>query len=105
MFATKIKSMTFQLSKELKVGIVFIIALSVLIWGLMYLKGLEIFQPKKVVFAVYDRVNGLVAANPVTIRGMNVGQVFKRVLTDEPGVQRGAAAEQYHAADFRKFAR
>ncbi len=77
MFATKIKSMTFQLSKELKVGIVFIIALSVLIWGLMYLKGLEIFQPKKVVFAVYDRVNGLVAANPVTIRGMNVGQVKK----------------------------
>lgn len=67
--------MTLKLSKELKVGIVFIIALAVLIWGLMFLKGLEIFQSKKVVYAVYDRVNGLVAANPVTIRGMNVGQV------------------------------
>jgi len=69
--------MTIKLSKELKVGVVFVIALSVLIWGLMYLKGLEIFQPKKVVFAVYDRVNGLVAANPVTIKGMSVGQVKK----------------------------
>jgi phospholipid/cholesterol/gamma-HCH transport system substrate-binding protein len=69
--------MTLKLSKELKVGIVFIVALSILIWGLMYLKGLEIFQSKKTVYAVYDKVSGLVAANPVTIRGMNVGQVKK----------------------------
>jgi phospholipid/cholesterol/gamma-HCH transport system substrate-binding protein len=75
MFVMKKAGMTLKITKEVKVGIAFIIALSVLIWGLMYLKGLEIFQPKKVVFAVYDRVNGLVVANPVTIKGMNVGQV------------------------------
>lgn len=67
--------MILKISKELKVGVVFVIALAVLIWGLMYLKGLEMFRNKRVVYAVYDRVNGLVASNPVLINGMKVGQV------------------------------
>lgn len=53
----------------------FVIALSVMVWGIMYLQGIEILKKKRIVFAVYDRVNGLVAANPVTIKGMQVGQV------------------------------
>jgi len=64
-----------KIRKEVKVGAVFVIALAVLIWGIMYLQGIEILKQKRTVFAVYDRVNGLVAANPVTIQGMKVGQV------------------------------
>lgn len=64
-----------KLTKQVKVGILAVIALAVLIWGLMYLKGLDLFQKKQIFYAVYERVNGLVVANPVTIRGMNVGQV------------------------------
>jgi phospholipid/cholesterol/gamma-HCH transport system substrate-binding protein len=63
------------LSKEIKVGILFVVALSVLIWGVMYLKGLEFFTHKKVVYAVYQRVNGLSKDNPVSINGLQVGQV------------------------------
>ena len=67
---TKIKK-----SKEIKVGFLFIVAIAVMIWGLMYLKGLEIWKPKRTFYAYYERVNGLVAANPVTIKGLKVGQV------------------------------
>ncbi|MCK9203172.1 MAG: MlaD family protein [Bacteroidales bacterium] len=63
--------------KEIKVGVVFVIALAVLIWGLMYLKGLELFKTSRTFYAVYDHVNGLVAANPITIKGLKVGQVNK----------------------------
>jgi phospholipid/cholesterol/gamma-HCH transport system substrate-binding protein len=41
----------------------------------MYLKGLELFKSKRTFYAEYEYVNGLVAANPVSIKGMKVGQV------------------------------
>jgi phospholipid/cholesterol/gamma-HCH transport system substrate-binding protein len=64
-----------KISREIKVGVVFVVAIAVLIWGLMYLKGLELFKSKRTFYAMYDYVNGLVAANPVSIKGMKVGQV------------------------------
>ena len=64
-----------KIRKEVKIGAVFVVALAVLIWGIMYLQGIEILKKKRIIYAVYDRVNGLVAANPVTIQGMKVGQV------------------------------
>jgi phospholipid/cholesterol/gamma-HCH transport system substrate-binding protein len=80
------KIMAVKISKELKVGIISIVALAIVIWGVMYLKGLDIFQSRKVLYAVYDRVNGLVVANPVTIKGMNVGQVKDMYFSKkEPG--------------------
>ena len=67
--------MNLKLTKEFKVGITFVIATAILIWGLMYLKGMELFKHKMIIYAVYDRVNGLVPANNVAISGMKVGQV------------------------------
>jgi len=61
--------------KEIKVGAVFIIAVAIMVWGIMYLQGIEILKNKRIIYAVYERVNGLVASNPVTIQGMKVGQV------------------------------
>ena len=67
--------MKFKLTKEFKVGVIFVIATAILIWGLMYLKGMELFKHKMILYAVYDKVNGLVPANNVAISGMTVGQV------------------------------
>ncbi len=53
------------------------VATAILIWGLMYLKGLELLKTSRTFYAVYDQVNGLVAANPVSIKGLKVGQVKK----------------------------
>jgi phospholipid/cholesterol/gamma-HCH transport system substrate-binding protein len=64
-----------KITRELKVGIVFVVAISVAIWGMMYLKGLDLFKTKRTFYAQYDYVNGLVPANPVFIKGMKVGQV------------------------------
>ncbi|MEI6683206.1 MAG: MlaD family protein [Bacteroidota bacterium] len=66
-----------KIRKEIKVGFVFVMATTILIWGLMYLKGLELLKPSRTFYAVYDQVNGLVAANPVSIKGLKVGQVKK----------------------------
>jgi phospholipid/cholesterol/gamma-HCH transport system substrate-binding protein len=75
-----------KFSREIKVGFVFIVAISVMIWGLMYLKGLEIFKSKRTFYAQYDYVNGLVTANPVSVKGMKVGQVKKLYFSKkDPG--------------------
>ena len=50
--------MKFKLTKEFRVGIIFVIATAILIWGLMYLKGMELFKHKMIIYAVYDKVNG-----------------------------------------------
>jgi phospholipid/cholesterol/gamma-HCH transport system substrate-binding protein len=65
----------FKIRKEVIVGFLFVVALTILIWGIMYLKGTELFRNRMIVYAVYDRVNGLVPANPVSINGLVVGQV------------------------------
>ena len=67
--------MKLNISKEIKVAVIFVIAISVLVWGIMYMKGLEIFTHNRVIYAVYDHVNGLVKANPISINGLKVGQV------------------------------
>lgn len=64
-----------KIRKELKIGFIFIIATAILIWGIMFLKGLELFRNRQLIYAVYDRVSGLVPSNPVSIKGMKVGQV------------------------------
>ena len=66
-----------KIRKEIKVGLVFVVATAILIWGLMFLKGLELLKTSRTFFAIYDQVNGLVAANPVSIKGLKVGQVKK----------------------------
>ena len=64
-----------KISREVKVGFVFVVAIAVTIWGMMYLKGLDLFKTKRTFYAEYDVVNGLVTANPVSIKGLKVGQV------------------------------
>jgi phospholipid/cholesterol/gamma-HCH transport system substrate-binding protein len=71
------KIVAVKIRKEIKVGVIFVVATAILIWGLMYLKGLELLKTSRTFYAVYDQVNGLVAANPISIKGMKVGQVKK----------------------------
>jgi len=84
--------------KDIKAGVVFVIALVVLIWGLMYLKGLELFKTSRTFYAVYDHVNGLVAANPISIRGLQVGQV-KDLYFDQKNPQK-IIVELYVLGDY-----
>ncbi len=92
------KSDIVKIKKEIKIGIVFVIATVVLIWGLMYLKGLELFRTNRTFYAVYDHVNGLVAANPILIKGLQVGQVKK--IYFHPRDPRKIIVELYILGDY-----
>lgn len=61
--------------KKLFIGITFIIAIGLFIWGYNFLKGKDIFNKQTIVFAEYQQVSGLAIANPVLINGFKVGQV------------------------------
>ncbi len=87
-----------KIRKEIKVGVVFVVATAILIWGLMFLKGLELLKPSRTLFAVYDHVNGLVAANQISIKGVKVGQVRK--LYFDPRDPRKIIVELYILGDY-----
>lgn len=69
-------------SRELVIGLMFIVALAVFIWGYNFLKGISVFDKERVFYGVYDKVDGLMKSNPVSINGMKVGQV-KDLYFDE----------------------
>ncbi len=54
---------------------VFVVTLSLFIWGFNFLSGKDVFSRERTFYAVYDQVNGLNAANPVVVNGFKVGQV------------------------------
>ena len=62
-------------SKEIKIGLSVIVAIVILIVGIEYLKGINLFRPANFYIAYYDNVSGLEVSAPVTINGYKVGQV------------------------------
>jgi len=64
-----------RISKYTRLGILIVISLTILIWGLSYLKGNDIFKKNITYHVVYDRIEGLVESNKVTLNGYQIGQV------------------------------
>ncbi len=64
-----------KISKEIKTGFVFILAIALFVWGYNFLKGSNLLNKQTRLYAIYDQVDGLMTASPVTINGMKVGQV------------------------------
>jgi len=64
-----------KITKEVKTGIVVVVALAMLLYGLNFLKGINIFSSSKRIYAVYGSVEGLLPSNPVLINGFHVGLV------------------------------
>lgn len=62
-------------SREVKIGIVVVVAIGMLYFGLNYLKGVNIFKPDTYFYAKYDRVDGVVKTTPVFVNGFQVGHV------------------------------
>lgn len=64
-----------KISKETKIGAIFILGAILLIWGFSFLKGKDILSQNRTFYAVYQNISGLGKANPIYINGMQVGQV------------------------------
>ena len=64
-----------RLSKEFKLGFIFLLAIVSLVYGLKYLKGLNVFQTNKSYYAIYDDIDGLQVGSGVLLNGFNIGMV------------------------------
>lgn len=64
-----------KLSKEVKVGLVTVVAIGCFLYGFSFLKGKNLFSNQRKFYAVYTDIDGLVEANPLLINGFGVGTV------------------------------
>lgn len=64
-----------KFNKEFVIGLSVIIAIVILIFGIDYLKGINLFRPSHYYLAYYENVDELTVSSPVLINGYKVGQV------------------------------
>ncbi len=69
-----------KIKREIKLGALFVLSLLLFVWGINYLKGKDVFSRQVVFYAVYDDVGGLLETNPVSVSGVNIGQVDRIVF-------------------------
>lgn len=62
-------------SKNVKIGIAFLISLVMIYFGINFLKGVNIFQKQNTYISVFDNVNNLNVSSPVLVNGYQVGLV------------------------------
>ena len=74
-----------KITRELKTGIVAIVAIALFIWGYNYLKGFNIFNaPSKTYFTEYNNVQDLSTSSVVTLNGLEVGKVISIKFNPKP---------------------
>ncbi|MGM0497166.1 MAG: MlaD family protein [Bacteroidota bacterium] len=71
------------MSKELKIGLIGVFLIALLIWGINFLKGKDIFSSNDYYYAVYENIAGLEASSPVYLNGYKIGMVEDITLTGD----------------------
>lgn len=74
-----------KLTKEVKVGLLALVAGVILYIGFNFLKGVDFFSPTKRYFIIYNDVDGLTVSNPVETNGLTVGRVNSISLMTDRG--------------------
>ena len=74
-----------HLSKEVKTGILAIVAIFLLIYGYSFLKGSNLFSKKREFHVKYENVAGLPVSAPVTVNGYVIGKVNKIDFVNKQG--------------------
>lgn len=75
-----------KLSKEAKVGILVTGAIAALLWGMNYLKGVDVFSGQNKYYAIYSQVDGLTSSSAVILNGVKIGQIQKvEFINDNSG--------------------
>jgi len=64
-----------KFTREVKVGLMVIVAIFLLYFGLNFLKGIDIFQKENQYSGKFEKLDGLEKSAPVKIKGYKVGQV------------------------------
>lgn len=75
-----------KISKEIKAGLIALIAIIGFVVLYQFMKGKSLFTTDDIYYAKYDNVEGLEASSPVSLNGLKVGQVDKIIpITDKSG--------------------
>lgn len=61
--------------KEIKIGIIGIVAIGMLIFGINYLRGVTMFKSSRSYYVVFNNINGLPTSSPVFANGYKIGLV------------------------------
>lgn len=62
-------------SKYIKLGALILCCIAIIVWGVNYLKGIDIFKSSTTYYAKYYKVEGLVKSSSIFINGFQVGLV------------------------------
>ncbi len=74
-----------NISREVKTGLLAVIAIALLIFGYSFLKGNNLLNNDRTYYAIYDNVEGLSQGSNVTINGLVVGKVLSIDFADSRG--------------------
>jgi phospholipid/cholesterol/gamma-HCH transport system substrate-binding protein len=72
-----------RISKYTKLGFLVLACLTILVWGINFLKGIDIFKRNANYYVIYEKIEGLLESSSVTINGYRVGQVSEIRLMDD----------------------
>ena len=71
------------MNKEFKIGFFAIVSIIALVFGVNYLKGVNILNDNSDFYAVYENIGGLQVGSPVLVNGYKVGMVSNIDLLTE----------------------
>jgi len=71
------------MNKEFKIGFFAIVSIIALVFGVNYLKGINILNDNREFYAVYQNIGGLQVGSPVMVNGYKVGMVSNIDLLTE----------------------
>ncbi len=63
--------------KSVKVGVLSLLTIFLLYFGINFLKGINVMNNGRLFYAYYDNVSGLTEGNSVTVKGYKIGTVTK----------------------------
>lgn len=74
-----------KITKEVKIGALAVVAILLFIFGFNFMKGQNILDSSKEIYAVYDNVEGLPSTADVMLNGLKIGKVTKTEFLNERG--------------------
>ena len=62
-------------SRNVKIGIAFLVSIVMIFFGINFLKGVNIFRKQNTYISVFDNVNSLNVSSPILVNGYQVGLI------------------------------
>ncbi len=69
-------------SRNVKIGIAFLVSIVMIFFGINFLKGVNIFRKQNTYISVFDNVNNLNVSSPILVNGYQVGLINSIQMMD-----------------------